>query len=304
MARGALAFLFKCARILLGLAFVGWGILSFIFFILPGGLWTLFIGLAILAVDIPIVRRFNEWLRAKISEKFPRFYRKFIVPLDAAKGKGALKMKAWLKRLRNGFWPKLVFGVVVIFSSSALPAFSLEIENAGKMPYPLDTKFIEEIWQDVIRVTNKEALMLKVDPTIRPPKIIYIDHPPKGQETYMAVIVYYYLGNDNEPLVSVPRVIHLYPLPFREEMSGLPYGALAQEFFHETLIHQRVSMYAQHCAMLSRGTLEKVLRFIDARLWISKSPVAVTAKLLFDTEMQCMADFTKLKNSRLLETPR
>ena len=75
-------------------------------------------------------------------------------------------------------------------------------------------------------------------------------------------------------------------------MPGLPYGAIAQEFFHEALIYQYVVMDLQHCIMLSRKTLEKVLRFIDERLG---SGSAITDKILSDTAAQCREELPAAK---------
>ena len=281
----------KCIRIFVGLVLVAWSVVSFVIFILPGGLWTLFIGLAILAIDIPAVRRFNEWLRAKIREKFPRFYQKVIVPLDAAKDRGTKKMKAWFERLRNGFWPKLILGALVVLLAGASPALALEIENAEKIPYQLDTKFIEGIWKKVIQVTNDEAFILRVPEDAKMPPVVYVDPQPKGSEASLAGIRYEYYEATGEVVLATPRVIRLYKRAFRESMPGLPYGSIAQEFFHEALIYQHVSMDWQHCTMLNRKTLVKVLEFIDAHLGTGR---AVTDKILADTEAQCLEELTVL----------
>ncbi|MDO8500102.1 MAG: hypothetical protein Q7S66_05635 [bacterium] len=69
-------------RITLALVLVSWGVLGLIIFFLPGGLWTIFLGLTLLAQDVPVVKRLNVWLRARLENKFPRFYAKVVAPID------------------------------------------------------------------------------------------------------------------------------------------------------------------------------------------------------------------------------
>lgn len=300
MAFWPLRLLWKVLRIAIGLVLVGWGLISFIIFILPGGLWTLFIGLAILAIDIPFVRRFNEWLRVKIQRRFPRFYRKCIAPLDATKERGIETMKRWRERLRNSIWPMLILGAFVLLVAGVLPLSALEIEHAGAMPHPLDEKFIAEIWQEVIRVTNAEAPILKVDENLSQPRIGYAEAPATSQEKTMAetdawVDKYGQILLERSSFaITIYRAAFFRHLP--EWMAGgegqqffpeQAYGVVAHEFFHKTLSYQYISGDNQHCTMIFRGTLKKVLQFIDKRLGTGTK---VTEAVMAHVQGQCEKD--------------
>ncbi|MBI2635631.1 MAG: hypothetical protein HYW79_03800 [Parcubacteria group bacterium] len=178
------------------------------------------------------------------------------------------------------------------------PVFRPEIENAADMPYRLDQKFIEDIWKKVIRLTNEEAIILKVEPDIKAPKIIYISEQPRVSRRglLIAAKITYYVDKkilDEEKIQKVlldyPRVIRIYPAAFLPlEMAGeLVYGFIAQEFFHETLLQQYVLPDYHHCAMIYRGTLLKALMFIDGRLGTGKR---ITDTVIKHTKAQCEED--------------
>lgn len=88
------ALFFKGLRITIGLALVGWGIISFVIFILPGGLWTIILGLAILAIDFPFVKRAEERAKAWCEKKFPTFYKRVVAPIDRIKERVIEKLRS------------------------------------------------------------------------------------------------------------------------------------------------------------------------------------------------------------------
>lgn len=200
----------------------------------------------------------------------------------------------------------LCLSIVCIFLA-ALPAFGIEIENAAIMPYQLDPKFIEDIWKEVIRATNEEAMILKVEPDLEAPKIIYVSKQlevPKLAPPVAAEITYWIDKKiwDEEKIEKVlmdrPRVIRIYPAAFQryfpkrmnrppEAFGELAYGFITQEFFHETLLQQYVSPDFHHCAMLGRGTLLKALQFIDRRL---NTGTRIADTIIEHTEGQCEKD--------------
>lgn len=200
-----------------------------------------------------------------------------------------------------------VFFTALCIFLITLPAFGLDIENAAAMPYKLDTKFIEDIWKEVIRVTNEEAMVIKVEPDIKAPKIIYVAEQPKVPKWSPPIAAKITYSVDNKVwiekkiekvLMDRPRVIRIYPVAFErrfpEWMNRLPeifgelaYGFITQEFFHETLLQQYISPDFHHCAMISRGTLLKVLQFIDQRLNTGKQ---ITDIIIGHTEGQCEKD--------------
>ena len=98
--------------------------------------------------------------------------------------------------------------------------------------------------------------------------------------------------------MNKPRTINIYPAAFEEHFPeylrtppkffpAQAYGIIAQELFHEALFRQRVSPDYHHCAMIFRGTLERTLRFIDARLGTGSK---VTEAILGYTKGQCEKD--------------
>lgn len=92
---------FLISRVLLGFLLVAWGIFSFIFFFLPGGIWTIVLGLAILAIDIPWCKKLETRVKEKVQRKFPRFYRRILLPVDNLKEKIFMKISAsWNQKER------------------------------------------------------------------------------------------------------------------------------------------------------------------------------------------------------------
>ncbi len=194
----------------------------------------------------------------------------------------------------------VVAGFMALAFFAAAPAFALAIENADKMPYSLDEKFIAEIWKEVIRVTNEEAPVLKLDEKMPMPKITYGGAPPKGREKVMAEIdtmVDKYGKVDLEKssfAVTIYSTVFFRHLPDWMSEANPPkffpeqaYGVIAHEFFHKTLSYQYVSDDYQHCAMIFRNTLEKVARLIDAR---TINGTKVTEAVMGHVKGQCEKD--------------
>ena len=196
---------------------------------------------------------------------------------------------------------RIAFLIVAILFTT--PTYALEIENASKMPYQLDPAFIEEIWREVIRATNDEAPVMKITDDLKPPRIVfdpnYYPAPPGNfiRIRIIADITYYIDPKSGWAILDKPRHITLYRDAFLEYSSDLSkdpeffpekaYGAIAQEFFHEALFNQYVTPGYHHCAMIFRGTLEKVLSFIDQRLGTGSR---ITESLMSHTKGQCERD--------------
>lgn len=204
---------------------------------------------------------------------------------------------------------RLLFRLPVIRSFLAvLPDFGIETENAAVMPYQLDSKFLDDIWKEVIRATNEEAMVLAVDSSLKAPKIVYIaEQPevPKLAAPIVAEIIYYVdkkswaLGKIEKVSMDRPRIIQVYPAAFQRRFpkwmnrppkafNELAYGSIAHEFFHETLLQQYVPPEYHHCAMLNRGTLLKVLQFIDQRLGTGTQ---IADTVIGYAKGQCKKDF-------------
>ncbi|MFY9462499.1 MAG: hypothetical protein WAP51_04855 [Candidatus Sungiibacteriota bacterium] len=126
MARRTLSLVFKVVRMSAGFALVAWGLvglaafflpllpglsaaewgaISVFIILLPGGIWCVFLGLALLARDIPIAKRFELWLkfqfgrlRACLQKKFPRFDAWVIVPVGKLQERISKKIKSLFKR--------------------------------------------------------------------------------------------------------------------------------------------------------------------------------------------------------------
>ena len=193
-----------------------------------------------------------------------------------------------------------VAGVLAFAFFASSPAFALALENADKMPALLDAKFIAEIWKEVIRVTNEEAPVLKLDEKMVMPKITYAGAPPKGREKVMAEIDTMVDKYGKVDLEKSSFAVAVYSTAFFRHLpewvsKGEPpkffpeqaYGAIAHEFFHKTLSYQYVSGDYQHCAMVFRGTLEKVLQFIDER---TVNGTKVTEAVMGHVRGQCEKD--------------
>lgn len=102
MAFWLLRLFLKAVRITAGLVLVGWGIISLVIFILPGGFWTIFIGLTLLSRDIPAVKRFELRLRAWLEKKYPSFYSRVIIPAEEFPGRVFKKIKSFFIRGSGG----------------------------------------------------------------------------------------------------------------------------------------------------------------------------------------------------------
>lgn len=83
----------KVIRISIGIACVIWGIISFIIFPLPGGLWTVLLGLTILAIDIPRVKELDDLIKSWLKRTFPKAYPRVIQPMYRAKEKMFEKLR-------------------------------------------------------------------------------------------------------------------------------------------------------------------------------------------------------------------
>ena len=63
----------KVLRISLGFILLLWGVVGALMPILPGGFWTIFLGMTVLAYDIPWFNekniRLKSWFRRKILRK-------------------------------------------------------------------------------------------------------------------------------------------------------------------------------------------------------------------------------------------
>lgn len=189
----------------------------------------------------------------------------------------------------------VAIGFIAFAFFAAAPALALEIENADEMPYPLDVKFIAEIWKETIRVTNEEAKVIRVEDDLKPPRIVYVDPPPEESKGHYADIEYWQGEKSGRVNMEKPRSIQIFRLAFETKVPYRVYGSIAQEFFHETLLHQYVTPELQHCIMLSRGTLEKVLRFIDLRLGTGS---AITDSLMANTYSYCQLDYQRFLLTR------
>ncbi len=168
------------------------------------------------------------------------------------------------------------FGLILIFTPVSVSA--LEIENSKEMPHPLNTKFIEEVWQEVIRIYNDKSIWFDVDAKHKPPKIVYLEAPPDavlGSRPKLAEIGC--TDNKEEINLKCDRTIWLYRDAFYEHFpewkktapvffAEQAYGALAQEFFHEALLHNPISTRYHHCAMINWDVLIKATQFIDVRM--------------------------------------
>ncbi len=96
MGRRPRKLLLKGLRITIGLALIGWGIISAVIFILPGGIWTILLGLGILAIDLPWVKTIDDRLKAWVEKKYPRFYRRAFLPIYQWKENMFAKIRSWL----------------------------------------------------------------------------------------------------------------------------------------------------------------------------------------------------------------
>ena len=179
----------------------------------------------------------------------------------------------------------LILGTVL----SPMQAKAAEIVNAEKMPYALNSAFIDELWRVVVSAVNDEAVALRVPPDAKAPKLIYEPIQPEGRPEMYAEIEYAYNKSTLEVVLSRPRVIYLYPRPFAIS-PALAYGAIAQEFLHEAMLHQEIIPEFQHCLMIGRGTLAVAMKFIDLRLGTGK----LAQKTLHNvTATQCTDDMLK-----------
>lgn len=186
------------------------------------------------------------------------------------------------------------------------PVSALEIKNAEKMPHSLDPVLLDEIWREVVKTTNDAAFFVKIEGSPKPPRVIYAKGPcqedgpgiaPCGDDITNAEIVYV-SRKSGSVRIDIPREVYIYKRAFGyKDNPDFPYGAIAQEMFHEADFLQ-YGVYAvpelQHCGMISRGALEKVLNFIDARLG---SGTKVRDAILEETRVQCRVDIRNYKQS-------
>ena len=118
---------FKWLRITLGLACIGWGIISSfpLLMWLPGGIWTILFGLAILAIDFPwakrLLKRINNRLeRAAVwfEKKFPRIHRlwKMVKERAESRSKG---IRASLKKKFPKFYDRIIAPVGKVMKRAA-----------------------------------------------------------------------------------------------------------------------------------------------------------------------------------------
>lgn len=85
---------FVMVRVMLGLLLISWGLIGVIIPILPGGFWTIFLGLAVLAIDIPFVKTLDYCLKVWVEKRFPRFYARIFMPVHLFKEKFVEKIRS------------------------------------------------------------------------------------------------------------------------------------------------------------------------------------------------------------------
>ena len=88
--------LFVMIRVILGLLLIVWGVVGIIIPILPGGIWTILLGLGVLAIDIPFVKTLDDRLKTWVEKRFPRFYAGIFLPVYLFKEKLVDKIRSWL----------------------------------------------------------------------------------------------------------------------------------------------------------------------------------------------------------------
>lgn len=101
----------------LGLSAFEWWAISIFIIALPGGWWCVLLGLAILGRDVPLVMRFNQRLKAKIKNKFPRLYEVFAAQSQKCEAAAKKKLQlflGWLKRLFSSHLVIVPFTVLIL----------------------------------------------------------------------------------------------------------------------------------------------------------------------------------------------
>ena len=171
-----------------------------------------------------------------------------------------------------------------------IPAEAIDIVNEEKMPYALDSVFINELWLVVVSAVNDEAIFLKVTLGTKPPMIVYESVQPANGKGFNAEMAYSYDNKARKVKMEIPRTLYLYPRPFAIS-PAIVYGALAQEFLHEAMLYQGVTPEMQHCLMIGRGTLAKALEFVDFRL---KTGNLALKTIRGETVEQCRDDLEKV----------
>lgn len=98
MSKGAREVFLKVVRVSFGLILIAWGIFSLPILFLPGGIWTILLGLAILAIDIPWAKRVDENIKDKIKKNFPNFHKRVVLPVDLLKEKAFKKISSFFDK--------------------------------------------------------------------------------------------------------------------------------------------------------------------------------------------------------------
>lgn len=93
--------LLKCLRVVAGIFLIAWGLIGIIVPLVPGGMWMVLLGLAVLSIDIPFVKRWEVIINDYLKRKLPKFYPRFIAPMDRFKKRLVDKIRKLEKRPRK-----------------------------------------------------------------------------------------------------------------------------------------------------------------------------------------------------------
>jgi len=89
---------FRIVRIVIAILFIIWGIVGSLppLMWLPGGIWTILLGMALLSFEIPWVKKLDDRLLAWVERKFPKIYIRIILPTRRIGDKIAERIRSFL----------------------------------------------------------------------------------------------------------------------------------------------------------------------------------------------------------------
>lgn len=180
----------------------------------------------------------------------------------------------------------MIISVLLLWHFYSPLGIGAEVESKNKFPWQLDKKLVDNLWREIINISN-EGTILKLDNNIPRPRIVFQEKPLEEEsEDKLGDIIYWVDKKNHYILMNRPREIVLYRRAFDEELPDLPYGVLVQELFHEIFFYKAGSPAHHHCFMLYRGDLEKALAFLSKLL----GNVKVSIRMFEYTKNQCRKD--------------
>lgn len=88
--------IFRVVRIIVAILFIVWGIVGVAIPPLFGGIWTILLGMTLMAYEIPWVKQLDDRLLAWCERRFPKLYCRVIMPARRIRDMLAEKIRSFL----------------------------------------------------------------------------------------------------------------------------------------------------------------------------------------------------------------